>query len=103
MWGILRRRIQLPRRGAVSVRAGRGKTGAMPATVLTAEELERVERRLGDVGPWDDAVRLIATVHYLRAALIRIRQDAGPGAQMRSRDRASHALCPTKGLTRWKE
>lgn len=42
----------------MSVRAGRGKTGAMPATVLTAEELERVERRLGDVGPWDDAARL---------------------------------------------
>ena len=95
--------LETPGNRLPDLRAGRGKTGAMPATVLTAEELERVERRLGDVGPWDDAVRLIATVHYLRAALIRIRQDAGPGAQMRSRDRASHALCPTKGLTRWKE
>ena len=74
----------------------------MAVEVLTCEELERIERRLGDVGPWDDAVRLIATVHYLRTALVEIRQDAGPGVGVRSRDRAAHALYPVKGVTKWK-
>jgi hypothetical protein len=84
------------------VRANREEPQETRATVLTVDELEQVERRLGDVGPWDDAARLIQTVHYLRTALVEIRQDAGPGAQVRSRDRASHALYPTKGLTKWK-
>jgi len=77
------------------------KAGEMPA-VMTCEDLERVERRLMDIGPWDDAVRLLATVRYLRTALVEIRQDAGPGMGSRSRDRAKHALAPTNGTTRWK-
>jgi hypothetical protein len=73
----------------------------MTATVLTVEELERVRRRLLDV-PCDDAVRLLATVDYLRAALGQIRHTTGPRVGVNARNLADHALYPTKGLTRWK-
>ena len=42
-----------------SVRAGRKVEGVK---VLDADELAQVRRRLADIGPWDDAVRLLRTL-----------------------------------------
>lgn len=73
----------------------------MAAIVLTVEELERVRRRLLDVLPCDDAVRLLATVDYLRTALGHIRRQAGPRVGVLARAMADQALYPTEGTARW--
>lgn len=57
--------------------------------VLEHDELERIRRRLADLGPWDDAVRLLATID---AAIIEVRYAASAHPPYARRDHAERAL-----------